>query len=244
AAGWFALARLRRSADPDSPAAAEVPGQAALQSRFAQVAQPIAVFLTIGVFPTTLIYVASYVIFTYTFAAGPTEVLDAIGNAMSSYVVIWGVRLTVGLALLALAVRSARRGTPVTPELFAAIGVVIITVSIAGLFGLEGALWTGPALTVVITAAALALLAWWGLRRRLTATRAASIGVALLIAALFDQRTFVEDPFKAVFGFTGFIFLLFGFTWAMLTFSETANQTSARYPRASRVLLLLANSLF
>src|SRR5690606_18930201 len=38
--------------------------------------------------------------------------------------------------------------------------------------------------------------------------------------------------------------VLFGFVWSFLTGAGSANRTSRRFPRPSRVLLFLANSVF
>ncbi len=233
---WIGLARMRGSAASAQPAQ--------LESRFGEIAQPVALFLTIGVFPATLVYVLSYVVYGYTYAEGPAIVFDAIGDAIASRTTIWVIRLIAGFVLLTLAVRAARRGRQVSPELFAAMGVVIAATSVIALVRLDDWTWTGQALTFLVTAAAVGLLAWWAVRRRLTADRGAAVGTALLIAALFDQRTFVEDPLKALFGFTGFAFVLFGFVWTLLTGAGGANRSSRRYPRSARVLFFLANSLF
>ncbi|WP_243077081.1 hypothetical protein [Microbacterium sp. SS28] len=236
AGSWALVARLRGSSAP--------PETAALESRFGEISQGIAALLVVGILPTTVLYMLTSILFTVTFddgiAAPPTALADAIGGRT----VTWGLRLAIGLALLVVAARAARQGRTTTPELYASMGVVVVAMSALALAGLERLMWVGFALTVVITVAALALLTAWIVRRRLTPARGAAIGVALLIAALFDQRTFVEDPLKWAFGFAGSAFLLFGFVWALLTGGGRANGTSRRYPRSSRVLLFIANALF
>lgn len=236
AGSWMLLARVRGRV--------ELPSPVELESRFGAVAQAIAALLVIGIVPTTILYMLTGILYTVTFddvvSAWPSAAADVIGDEL----VIWSVRLAVGAGLVWLAFRGARRGATTTPELFAAIGIVTAAVAGLGLLGLADLLWTGPALTVVVTIAAFALLMAWGARRRLTVERGAALGTALLIAALFDQRTFVEDPLRALFGFTGLAFVLFGFVWSMLTGGAVANRTSRRYPRPSRVLFYLANALF
>lgn len=236
AAAWLLVARLRPHAP--SPTAAE------LEARFSALAQPLAAWLIIGIVPSTLLLMLSGTVFAYTFAEGPVAALSAMADLITQRGAIWGSRLVVGVVLITLAVRDARRDRRVTPELYAAIGVVVASASVLALAGLDSWSWSGRALTVVVTIAAIALLGWWATRRRLTAGRGAALGMVLLIAALFDQRTFVEDPLRAVFGFTGIAIILFGFVWAMLTGAESANGSSRRYPRAGRVLLFLANALF
>jgi hypothetical protein len=234
--GWTVVHRLRGRAQPATASQ--------LESRFSSIAQPIAAWLTIGVLPSTALLMLSGIAYVYSFANGPASVFTAISDVLSQQWVIWGSRLAVGAVLIALALRDARRHRAVTPELFVAIGIVVVVASILSLAGVQRWAWTGQSLTIVVTVAAVALLAWWGIRRRLSAGRGGALAMVLLIAALFDQRTFVEDPLRAVFGFTGIVFILFGFIWAMLTSGERANGTSRRYPRATRVLFFLANALF
>lgn len=236
AGSWVVLARLRGSAEP--------PRTAALESRFGEVAQAIAALMVIGILPTTFLYMLTSILYSITFddalSSPPATVADLLGDTR----VIWSIRIAVGLGLIVLAVRAARRGQVTTPELFASMGIATSAISVLALAGLDDLVWTGFALTVVVTIAAVALLIAWIVRRRLTTARAAAIGIALLIAALFDERTFVEDPIKWAFGFAGSAFVLFGFVWALLTGGGRANRTSRRYPRSSRVLLFLANALF
>jgi len=236
AGSWVALARVRGAADP--------PETTVLESRFGEIAQGIAALLVIGILPTTFLYMVTSIIYALTFddalSTPPATVADVLGDQR----VIWAVRLVIAGGLLFAAVRAARRGRRTTPELYASMGIVCLAMSVLALAGFDRLAWTGFALTVVVTVAAVALLVAWIAKRSLTPARGAAIGVALLIAALFDQRTFVEDPLEWVFGFTGSAFVLFGFVWALLTGGSRANGTSRRYPRSSRVLLLLANALF
>lgn len=220
------------------------PSAAALEGEFSSVAQPIAAVLTIGVVPATFCYIAAGIAYSLTFTDGPTQALTRIGDLFSAAVVVSLTRLAIGLALIVIGLWQARRARHVLPELFVSIGLVIVSRSVFALVGAQDWLWTGQAITVVVTATAVGMLAWLLIRRRLTPGRAAPLGVALLLAALFDQRSFVEDPLRAVFGFTGAAFILFGFVWSMLTGGGTANGTSARYPRSVRVLFYLANALF
>lgn len=233
---WVVLGRMRGPVAP--------PAAAALESRFGEVAQAIAALLVIGILPTTLLYMATSILYSLTFddaVAGPPA---ALAEVLADDLVVWLLRAAVGIGLVLLAVRDARRGQRTTPELYSSMGIVCLATSAFALSGLERFAWTGFSLTVVVTVAAIALLIAWIVRRALTPARAAAIGVALLIAALFDQRTFVEDPLKWAFGFAGSAFVLFGFVWALLTGGSRANGNSRRYPRSSRVLLFLANALF
>jgi hypothetical protein len=234
---WAGIRALR-------PGTEVQPAPAALEARFSSVAQPIAAVLTIGVVPATFCYVAAGIAFSITLTEEPTAGLTALGDFFGATVVVASTRLAIGLALLGLAAFHARRGRAVLPELLASIGVVIAALAAFSLLRAQEWVWSGASVTAVVTISALVLLATLAATRRLTAARGAALGAALLVAALFDQRTFVEDPLRAVFGFTGVAFVLFGFVWTMLTGAETANGTSRRYPRPTRVLFFLANALF
>ncbi|WP_460774590.1 hypothetical protein [Microbacterium sp. GXF7504] len=235
AGGMLLLARLRRGAVADP---------AALADRFITLGPSLAVVLTVTVVPAAFLLLFSAVAFAYTADDTLTTVLQALGQAITTGTAIWVVRLVGGLALVGMALRQARRGRTVTPELMLAAGVAIAWTAVVALSGATGVLWTGRSLTLVVTVGVLLAALWWLVRRAFTPDRAGAVGTALLIAALFDQRTFVEDPLQLLLGFTGLFFVLFGFVWAMLTGGDVANGHSHRYPRASRVLLFLANALF
>ena len=90
---------------------------------------------------------------------------------------------------------------------------------------------------VVVLVAVLILL----VRRTLTPQRALACSGMLILSALFSYRDFISDPVGAVLGFSGAALVLFGLTWDLLTGSGWANQESRRFPRPTRVLLVLTN---
>jgi hypothetical protein len=154
------------------------------------------------------------------------------------------VRLLVGVALVLLAVRSARRGRLEVALLLAAVAVMLWARVARPLAGGRLDIGSGVGLlNLVATAVVLALLAWFLLRRRLTPTGAVTLSGALVLTLLFGYRDFVSDPLGALLGVSGVALLLFGLTWALLTEAGAANEGSARYPTPSRVLLVLANSV-
>ncbi|WP_168627543.1 hypothetical protein [Cryobacterium sp. BB307] len=232
---WLLLARVRGRRDETS-----VEG---IDSSFSAVATPIAAGLagTLGIVSASLL--VAQVAFNYGVPAVPAALSEVVGFLSMSRVVALN-RLLVGIFLIVLAIRWARRGRTGTPEILGSIGVVTVMVAANVLPPPFGALWTSEALTIVATVACLALLAFYAAKRALTVTRAAGIAVALLLAALFDQRDFVSDPLGALLGFTGVAFVLFGFVWNLLTTAEYANKGTRRYPLPSRVLIFLAYSLF
>jgi hypothetical protein len=98
-------------------------------------------------------------------------------------------------------------------------------------------------LNLVATAVVLVALAATLVRRRLTGQRAIAFAGILILSALFSGRDFVSDPLGFVLGFSGAALVLFGLTWDLLTESGWGNGESRRFPRPTRVLLVLTNSV-
>lgn len=232
------LARLRGSRTMSPPSAT------ALSDKLGDVAQPIAAGLAITFGP----FVAGMLLFQVLFAyLGESDLLAAMIDAVrvfSHSVTISLTRLIVGVALIVLAVRMARRRRRVMPELLGSIGVVVITIAVATLTGTGGWLWSAEALSVIATVVCVGMLVWFLARRTLTLARTTGLAVALLLTALFQQRDFVSDPLGAILGFTGVAFVLFGYVWGFLTSGSYANKGSRAFPRSSRILIFLASTLF
>ncbi len=234
---WYLVARVRGGRRI-------VPGAVALADRTKSAAVPIAAGLAIALAPLVVTLLATQILFAY---GAP---LDSVAGAqgavglLTTSTAIGIVRLLVGATLLVLSIVLARRGAHTIPELVGGIGVVTTSVAIAGLLGLGDWLWTSGALTAVATVGSFALIGWFAIRRELTPARVTGLTVALLLAAFFEERDFVSDPLGAALGFTGVAFVLFGFVWSFLTGGASANTNSRRFPRPSRVLLFVANSVF
>lgn len=232
------LARLRR------PSVVEPPSATALTDRLGDVAQPIAAGLAITFGP----FVAGMLLFQVLFAyLGASDLLAAMIDSVrifSHSATISLTRLVVGVVLILLAVRMARRRRRVVPELLGSIGVVIITIALASLTGAGAWLWSAEALSVIASVVCAGLLVWFLVTRALTLARMTGLAVALLLTALFQQRDFVSDPLGAILGFTGVAFVLFGYVWGLLTSGSYANKGSRAFPRPSRILIFLASALF
>ena len=98
-------------------------------------------------------------------------------------------------------------------------------------------------LNLVATVAVLVALAVTVVRRRLTGQRALAFAGILILSALFSGRDFISDPVGVLLGFSGAALVLFGLTWDLLTGSGWGNGDSRRFPRPTRVLLVLTNSV-
>ena len=154
------------------------------------------------------------------------------------------VRILIGVALVALAVGYARRGRPSRALVVGCIGVMLIVLARALVLGdTTAAPIDVDVLNLVTTAVVLAALVVTLVRRRLTRQRAVVFAGILVLSALFSGRDFVSDPLGFVLGFSGAALVLFGLTWDLLTESNWGNGDSRRFPRATRVLLVLTNSV-
>ena len=168
-----------------------------------------------------------------TFAYDPAPILDR---------VIDPSRVVVGLVLLLLAVRAARRGQPSRALVLGSIGVVLVMLARQLVFGdraaapinQDGVNLVSSALIIVAVAVSL-------LRHRLTQRRALAFAGVLILSALFSYRDFISDPLGTVLGFSGAALVLFGLSWDLLTDSGWGNRESRRFPRPTRVMLVLTN---
>jgi len=154
------------------------------------------------------------------------------------------LRIVTGVVLIVLAVVYARRGRPGRALLLGCIGVMLVVLARTLVLGDAIAAPVDPdVLNLVATAVVLAALVVILVRRRLTGQRALTFAGILILSALFSTRDFVSDPLGFLLGFSGAALVLFGLTWDLLTGSQWGNGDSRRYPRPTRVLLVLTNSV-
>lgn len=153
------------------------------------------------------------------------------------------VRLLLAVAFLVAAFRAARHGRSGVGLLLGCIGVTVIATTMRALTGQRWAVeWDPDALNVLAGAAGLALVGWYAAGRRLTVGRALA-GTALLgLSLLYSIRPILGDPVGELIGYSGIAVVLFGVAWDFLTASDWGNRDSRRFPRPTRVLLVLANT--
>ena len=154
------------------------------------------------------------------------------------------IRAVVGLAVMGLALRAARRGRATRALVLGMVGVVLVMLARSLVQGPQTRAGIDPDLlnlvaTVVVVVGGLVQL----VRRRLDASRVLALAGALTICALFSGRDFISDPVGAVLGFSGGALVLFGLVWDLFTGSAWANGDSRRFGRPTRVLLVLAGSV-
>ncbi len=231
---WWGLARVR--------AGRGMPSAAGMIDRVDNVALVLSAFTT-----TSLLTVMLHLIAQGVLAFGvPEEWVEGIivvASVLASTTVLFVARAIGAIVLLVLAVVQARRGRRTMPELYAALGIATLLISVSVL-GEVSLIWDTDWLALIGAAAALVLGGVLLVRRRLTAARATSLLVALLMSALFAYREFVTDPIAFLLGFAGAAVVLFGFVWSFLTDSGEGNDDTPGYPRHARVQLVLANALF
>lgn len=154
-------------------------------------------------------------------------------------------RILVGLVLLVMAARLARRGPPARALLLGQIGLVLVVIHLATVS--DGRIrwpWTFDAVVDVAAVAALVGFAWLVLRGRLTALRAAVLGTIVVVPWAFRFSDVIDAPFVTLLGLGGVGVTLFGLVWAFATGATDANGDSSRYPRQTRVLLFLAQAVY
>jgi hypothetical protein len=169
-----------------------------------------------------------------TFGYDPAPILDRIIDPS---------RVLIGLALLVLAVLAARRGQASRALVLGSIGVMLTMLARQLVFGdrtaaapinQDGVNLVTSALIIVAVAVSL-------VRRKLTSRRALAFAGVLILCALFSYRDFISDPLGSLLGFSGAALVLFGLTWDLLTDSGWGNRESRRFPRPTRVMLVLTN---
>jgi hypothetical protein len=151
-------------------------------------------------------------------------------------------RVLVGIVLIILAIRAARRAQASRALVLGGIGVMLVALARQLLFGDRTPAPINPdALNLVASAVVVVAVAILLLRRQLTPQRALAFAGILILSALFSYRDFISDPLGVVLGFSGAALVLFGLTWDLFTGSGWANRESRRFPRHTRVLLVLTN---
>jgi hypothetical protein len=151
-------------------------------------------------------------------------------------------RVLVGVVLIILALRAARRGQSSRALVLGCIGVMLVGLARQLLFGDRTPAPINPdALNLVASAVVMVAVVILLVRRSLTPQRALAFAGMLILSALFSYRDFISDPLGAVLGFSGAALVLFGLTWDLFTGSGWANRESPRFSRSTRVLLVLTN---
>ncbi len=234
AAGWVALRRVRATSDDPVTTAG-------LITTLSSVSLLIAACLTL-IIPSALLNLGGLVAVSFG-AEWLRDATSVLSSITSSSLLVGVTRSVVGLGLIGLAFLLARRGRALLPELLLAIGLSNATVGIGNVMGIT-LLWTPESLALVATLASLALLVWILVTRRVTLARLTGVTGALLVAALFSHREFLSDPLAVIIGSAAVATVLLGFVWSLLTSYSAANETSHKYPQASRVLLVLGNAVF
>ena len=205
--------------------------------------------LALGLGLVGLSFVAIVILGVFAVAASvaPNQVGATTGAWQQSLTSIAGpniFRIVFAVALVGLAIRSARRGQAATGLLLAAVAVVVLARVLS--WATDGVLDAGTgagALNLIATVVLVVAIAVTALRRRLTPARAIGFSGALVLSALLASHDFVSDPVGALLGFSGAALVLFGLTWGLFTDSGYANEGSKRYPVPTRVLFVLANVL-
>jgi len=174
-------------------------------------------------------------------ALGLSPVVAVLAGLGGSYQSV--VLLVLGaLGLYGLAWRRAVAGWGPVAVAYAAIAAVLLLSSVASWFDIDASLAglrTGGWCAAVITLVVLVV------RRRLEAERAVALAVVLVVAGLFGFRQMIYEPLTYLVAAVGVsLGLVAGLVWRLLTDNGWTRTGSPGFPRASRVMLALANLLF
>lgn len=148
--------------------------------------------------------------------------------------------LAAAVALVTAFVLSGR-GRRVAPLILAAAAWWVGTSlpDRANLLSSEAGISIGASL------AALAVFGWLVVRRRMSAVRGVALATVLVLSGVIEYRDVLDEPLTAVFSLVGVTAaVLVGLVWRMLTDSGYSRGDSSRFPRASRVLVSLASTVY
>jgi len=167
-----------------------------------------------------------------TFDYDPAPILDRLVDP---------TRALIGLILIVLAVRAARRAQAGRALVLGSVGVVLFALARQLVLGSQAAPINPDGLNLITSVIVIVAVGVAVARQRLTRQRALASAGVLILSALFSYRDFISDPVGALLGFSGAALVLFGLTWDMLTDSGWGNGESRRFPRPTRVMLVLTN---
>lgn len=229
---WWWIARIRGSAPADVRGLASGLATSALPLAALAVAPLLAMGALLLVRTT-----ASHL------GAGP-DVADALAVAAAALgggATVFGWFVVIGVALVVLGIVAARRPRGLA-EASVVVGAALVAVGLPAWFGASiGAI--AQRLAAIATVIAFCLIVWLLARRRLDAQRTAALAALLLAAAFYQHREVIADPIGLLLGSAVLGTIVFGQIWGLVTGAAATNRDSARYPRASRVLVTLGLAL-
>ncbi|MGJ6980594.1 hypothetical protein ACSDQ9_08715 [Aestuariimicrobium soli] len=178
---------------------------------------------------------------------GPAAVVsagEAAGRALSSAWFRTLTRLGAALVFAWWAWRRTRRGQAHFGLLAAAM-VAVWGLSFVNRVSGDRLLlgWSVEAITTYTSLAAWVWFVVAVVRRRLHNGTLLAIWVVWLVATAFQGRAVLSDPSTIVGAVSASGLVLAGLAWRLLTDGSMAQGDSRAFPRASRVLLLVANTL-
>ncbi|MCL2784244.1 MAG: hypothetical protein FWD55_02170 [Propionibacteriaceae bacterium] len=181
------------------------------------------------------------------FAGSPEliAIIEHIWNGFSDNnpALLW--RTVLGFVLIGIAWRISGRGRPTEAMLISVLAVSMIMEGLGLIPALaflheENTRMTG----LLACAAAFVIGCILLIRRHMDAERAGLILAVVLLAVLYPIRNVLDDPAGTALYFSAPLILLFGLTWRVLSDAEFLDGDTRVFPRSTRVLLFMANTLF
>lgn len=239
-------ARTREVDDEDEEALRSATTVEGIVGHLDDVALPVSIVLGILIIPTFLAALGGQVSLVLWGAdAGLTEALVRILENVTGDAALRWTRILGAVGILGFGLWLGRRGRRGMAELTTVIGAWILMHYLTDAEGLLAGWSTGPGVidrlgVIAITAVAVV----WARQRTLSADRLGAVLLVALVSSLLGERDFVSSPLTAIIGTSGIALVLFGFVWNFLADADKASADTPGFPRESRVLLFLSQTLF
>jgi len=181
-------------------------------------------------------------------AAGFNQAATALENGRAflfdnNLAVFW--RVGISVVLLVIAWRISKRARTTEATLLTALAIAFILDALGLVPSLAFLHERNITMTgLIAVAAALAIGCFLQARRRLDMANAGWLLAVVLLAVVYPFRNVLDDPAGTALFFSTELLVLFGLTWRVLSDAEFMRGDSRHLPRATRVVLFMANSLF
>ena len=154
-------------------------------------------------------------------------------------------RVGIGLVLLVIAWRISKRDRITEATLISALAIAFILDALGLVPSLAFLHERNITMTgLIAVAVALGIGVYLTARHRLDMGSAGWLLTVVLLAVVYPFRNVLDDPAGTALFFSTELLVLFGLTWRVLSDAEFTRGDSRHLPRATRVVLFMANSLF
>lgn len=173
--------------------------------------------------------------------AVPSVITDPIGDFSGGWRTYARAMASI-LVMFVLAWVWSGRGRRRAPVIMTCVGGVMLCAILNSVLHPDV---SAPGLVLGATVAAIVVGSWLLTTRRMTTESGVALTVVLLLTTAYHYRDIIDEPLTTLFAVSGVSAgLVVGLIWRLFTDNGWARADSARFPRATRVLVALASSLF